>query len=308
MRGRNRFTCPDRGRAQVGAPTYQRPGPQDWASAGTSCAAAEAVQCPPTLEHSTSYYPHLPRPVWARGLPTNLPTRLENAAATGKGWGPATLIVIRSPAHPQVKSGRRSDIGQAWQEARTREIFQGWEVGRALQEQQGWGAGPCFLAPLVSQSRSICQNRAHIAIGVPFHPEILSCPSQAPARRPTACSCVQGELGSPRPNFIRCQPTCTAPHAANAARGTPRAPRAAFGVPSVRSRECWQGSALDVFPTQYREQVPIHVCPVRPFLARFLYSLMRATNKQASKQAPKPAGLPPAWSPAPGSLSFFARS
>lgn len=104
----------------------------------------------------------------------------------------------------------------------------------------------------------------------------------------TACSCVQPELGSPRPNFIRCQPVSqparllTAAEDALAAGGTPRA---SFARRASGAENAGQGSALDVFPTKCQGcSLSIHVCPVRPFLARFLYSLMHATNKQASKQ------------------------
>lgn len=57
-----------------------------------------------------------------------------------------------------------------------------------------------------------------------------------------------------------------------------------------------QGSALDVFPTRGPGLLSIRVWPVRPFLARLLYSLMRATPP--TSKATRPAGVPPGWSPA----------
>lgn len=63
-----------------------------------------------------------------------------------------------------------------------------------------------------------------------------------------------------------------------------------------------QGSALDVFPTRGPGLLSIRVWPVRPFLARLLYSLMRATPP--TSKATRPAGVPPGWSPPPGSLLF----
>lgn len=94
-----------------------------------------------------------------------------------------------------------------------------------------------------------------------------------------------------RPNFIRCQPTCAAPHGRSAAHGCTccrRHAESTFCAPSVRSRECWQGYALDVFPPGAKAcSLSIHVWPVRPFLARFLCSLMRATksNQPSSRDS-----------------------
>lgn len=63
-----------------------------------------------------------------------------------------------------------------------------------------------------------------------------------------------------------------------------------------------QGSALDVFPTRGPGLLSIHEWPVRPFLARLLYSLMRATNKQSDQACGSPAWLVPASWLSPFSL------
>lgn len=63
-----------------------------------------------------------------------------------------------------------------------------------------------------------------------------------------------------------------------------------------------QGSALDVFPTRGPGLLTIHEWPVRPFLARLLYSLMRATNKQSDQACGSPAWLVPASLLSPFSL------
>lgn len=170
------------------APT---PGPQDRASAGTSCTAAEAAQSPPALLPSNfssvpdarpaSYYPHLPRPVWVPRLPTNLPTcqpglrtrRLAN------GVGGQLQSALVNPA-TTVKSGRRVKISPGLGRRQgPRRFFS--KVGRhgvhckchtQVQLYGVWSAGATRLGHqalprrprLARQSRSICQNRAHIAI------------------------------------------------------------------------------------------------------------------------------------------------
>lgn len=63
-----------------------------------------------------------------------------------------------------------------------------------------------------------------------------------------------------------------------------------------------QGSALDVFPTCGPGLLTVHEWPVRPFLARLLYSLMRATNKQSDQACGSPAWLVPASLLSPFSL------
>lgn len=129
MRGRSRFTCPDRGRAKVGthhlghAPT---PGPKTrLAQVPAAQARQEAGQkldgsCPVPAHHRL---PHLsrtpgpplithtcPGPSGSQGYqPTCQPAnRLENAAATGKRVGAGYITVIHLPCFPsiQVKTGR----------------------------------------------------------------------------------------------------------------------------------------------------------------------------------------------------------
>lgn len=282
--------------------------------------------------------PHLPRPGWARGLPTNLPTcqldsRMRRRLA--RGGGPALLLysLAHSPCHPRpiVAGAQRCPVlGGA--RGKDPGDFRGWEArcapangergtagtrsssalvevwsslgrafGRALQDQQGWGAGPCFLRPSIKiDLPKPCTYRNIRSIPPRDHPLPITSPGQ------TACSSLQGELGSPPSQLY--YTVYANLRSAPAAGGTPRALllRAERQEPRML-----QGSAPAAFPARSQRYVPrcppchlgVHRGPVRPFLARFLCSLMRATNKQASKQATRPAGLPPG-SPPPG-LSFF---
>lgn len=215
----------------------------------------------------------------------------------------ASYITVIHPPATRVKSGRRSDTGQ---EARTREIFKVPRLGGRSSFAGATRLGRRALLPgSVNQDRSA--NTVHIS-QYEFHSTQRSSLAHHKPQLDgqTACSCLQGELGSPRPNFIRCQPACAAPHAANAASGTPRAPRAPFacrasGAENAGRRDLLSTSSLPGTNNKYQSMYARFV----PFL-RVSSTVLCAPP--TSKQAPKPAGLPPAWSPAPCPLSFFARS
>jgi len=190
------------------------------ASAGTSCGS-----CPVPAHHATFTcprlnYPHLPRPVWVHGLPTNLPTcqpdsRMRWRLATR--WGPATLqYSLHSPYRPSAPSQRLqacrlTDMPRAGEEGKDRAASQGWKARGAVELCRSNKVGPSGLAPSVKSRSDLPKPCTHRNI-VPFHPQILSAslPAQqpshhkAPARQHAAVCRVS--LDRLRPNIIRCQP------------------------------------------------------------------------------------------------------
>lgn len=328
------------GEEQVGTPTPARTSAsaEAWASAGTNC-TAEAVQCPPTLRFAHSPVPDdrpascLPTPAQTCvGPPGHQPTcqpanPTRECGVDWQGVGAQLYGCIPSPTRHATQGqkwqARRDVLCWAAQEERTRETS---EVGRHGVHQptargtvpteylgtslvEPWSsfwssfAGPTRLGRRALLPASVNQDRSAKTVHISqyqFHSTQRS-PSAHHKPQPTACSCLQGELGSP-PSQLYYMPIC-ALHLLQAARRGH-----SFCAPSVRSRECCRdllsppsqpgpsGTYLGTHPATY---LGIHGGPVRPFLARFLCGLMRATNKQSTR----PAGLPPG-SPPPG-LSFF---
>lgn len=127
----------------------------------------------------------------------------------------------------------------------------------------------------------------------------ITSPGQQARQHAAACRVSLDRLV---PTLLDASQACAAPHGCSRCTCCKRHAESVFCAPSVRSRECCR----DLLSTSSLPGGPgllsIHEWPVRPFLARLLYSLMRATNKQSDQACGSPAWLVPASWLSPFSL------